>query len=847
MSNKLLLAAGKYISNGICVIATRNNKRAFLKWEHLQDTIITQKEAEIQFNDPRAEALAIITGKSSGNLEIVDLDLKYDITGNLFERYCQAIDVNAPFLRQKLLMVKTRSGGYHFYYRCSEIEGNQKLARRPSTAEELAKDPDDKVKVLFETRGNKGYVIAPPSEGYTTIQNIKGIQSITLDERDIVLSLARSFNELYDEPIKAHKSSTYNPKEFGLSPFDDYNKRGGIVQLLEHHGWKVIQDNTKKTVFRRPGKDEGTSGNFNKDKRWFSVFSTSTVFDTQKAYLPYAVYTILEHNGDFSSAAKKLLAEGFGEQRVHFGDKTERKLFKKKQDGQTNEELIQYLVNNDKKSHEDAADMIAKLNNVWGEKICTFWDVSDSGRPSINRTRLINFLHSTGGFSLYYYDSSSTIFRVVKCESGFVEEVSSEHLKKFLQNYINSLPDTFDGGITSGDLMELILKGANTFFSDSILEFITRSDFDFLKDTAKEAYFPFNNGVVIVTKEKVQLRNYHDIKKVIWKSQVIDYDILIEPEPVKPEFGEFISLISGENEQRYNYACTLIGYLLHKFKDLSKTHAVILAEENDDDSKGGGTGKGLFITAVSKLINTQRIDGKNFKVDKSFAFQRVDLDTKLVVIEDTRKNVDFEGFYTVVTEGITVEKKNKDELFIHYKDSPKFIFTTNYTISGTADHAKRRQLVFEFAPHFSASNTPVMHFKHLFFEDWDKDEWNRFYNFMFLCVQQYFVNSILRVEMTDKIKKKNIKLKYGEEFLFWWEGYLENGCKDFQAATELYSKFLAVNNLERRDYTQTKFGRGMQEAAQSVSGNCVKWRNKLLGNRVEVKLDLEIDKYSINT
>ncbi|HZW71671.1 MAG TPA: DUF5906 domain-containing protein, partial [Hanamia sp.] len=695
---------------------------------------------------------------------------------------------------------------------------------------------EDKFKVLIETRGYKGYVLAPPSEGYKTIQN-KTIPTITVEERDILITLARSFNEIIDVPVKLHKTSTYNPKDFGLSPFDDYNNNGDLNGLLEKHGWTIIKDTALKTVYRRPGKDEGTSGNFNKEKKWFSVFSTSTIFDTQKAYLPYAVYAILEHGGNFTEAAKKLLDEGYGEKRVYFGNKVERGLFKKKQEGLDNNQLAVYLENEEKKSPEEAKDIVEKMNNVWGETICTFWDVSHSGKIIINRTRLINFLYSVGGFSLYYYDSNSTIFRVVKCKDGFVEEVSSEHLKKFLKDYIDNLPDTFDGGITSGDIMELILVGANSFFSDPVLEFLNRSDFDFLKDTAKEAYIPFQNGCVVIKKDKISLLSYAEIKKVIWKSQVIDADILIEDELSATEFGEFVNLISGDDEIRFNYACTLIGYLLHKFKDLSKTHAVILAEENDDDTKGGGTGKGLFVTAISKLINTQRIDGKNFKVDKSFAFQRVDLDTKLVVIEDTRKNVDFEGFYTVVTEGITVEKKNKDELFIHYKDSPKFIFTTNYTISGTADHAKRRQLVFEFAPYFSASNTPVMHFKHLFFEDWDKDEWNRFYNFMFSCIQQYFVNGILRVEMTDKIKKKNIKLKYGEEFLFWWEGYMENGCETFHSATELYSQFLNINNLERRDYAQTRFGRAMQEAAKTVSGDIVKRRNKQDGNRVEVKFE----------
>src|SRR5688500_8975612 len=48
---------------------------------------------------------------------------------------------------------KTPSGGVHLLWRCAEIEGNLKLARRPATPAELLEDPDDLTKVLFETRG----------------------------------------------------------------------------------------------------------------------------------------------------------------------------------------------------------------------------------------------------------------------------------------------------------------------------------------------------------------------------------------------------------------------------------------------------------------------------------------------------------------------------------------------------------------------------------------------------------------------------------------------------------------------------------------------------------------------
>jgi putative DNA primase/helicase len=45
------------------------------------------------------------------------------------------------------------------------IEGNQKLAHRPATAEELVEKPKDHRKVVIETRGQGGWTVEPPSSG----------------------------------------------------------------------------------------------------------------------------------------------------------------------------------------------------------------------------------------------------------------------------------------------------------------------------------------------------------------------------------------------------------------------------------------------------------------------------------------------------------------------------------------------------------------------------------------------------------------------------------------------------------------------------------------------------------
>ena len=333
-------------------------------------------------------------------------------------------------------------------------------------------------------------MVAPPSEGYTIIK--KGINVITSNERDTLFEIMRSFNEIIEEHIvEAFQRPT--SKEYGVSPFDDYNRRADVGEVLLKHGWSVVKDNTERTYYLRPGSQADHSGSFNKDMRLFSVFSVNTPFIVQKGYKPAAVYAILEHNGDFKAAAKALLDLGYGEKKTSFGEKLERQLFSKKQNGATADDLVQFLVQTQKKTISDAVEVVGELEQRWGKEICTFWDIDKKGLPVVNRYKLQVFLTQIGGFRLYFYDPNSTIYRLVRIKDGFVEESSTEQIKRFIKEYVDKLPDSFDGGVTPQDLLELIYKGASVLFSDAFFEFFDRADIDFLQDTSEIAYYPFVN------------------------------------------------------------------------------------------------------------------------------------------------------------------------------------------------------------------------------------------------------------------------------------------------------------------------------------------------------------------
>lgn len=284
-------------------------------------------------------AVGLVCGKPSGNVEVIDIDEKYSLDGKLFENYKRLIHEIDSNLLAKLVVQKTKNGGYHFIYRCSVIGGNTKLANRPTTEEEktetynksyeaeVLKGKDhseatkiaqksktnDKVRVLIETRGLGGQVVCYPSVGYKLIHgDLYSITEITPEEREVLIGVARQFNQFVEE-VQLPKSSGLK-KVKGLSSFDDYNERGDVVSLLVNNGWRVVKQQGQKTIFLRPGQATSqTSGNYDHSKKWFSVFTTSTEFEPEKAYLPYAVFAILECNADFSAASKKLYDLGFGD------------------------------------------------------------------------------------------------------------------------------------------------------------------------------------------------------------------------------------------------------------------------------------------------------------------------------------------------------------------------------------------------------------------------------------------------------------------------------------------------------------------------------------------------------
>ena len=347
MSKEILEKAKEYISLGLSVVPIAKSKTPCLtSWKPLEKEALTVEEINTLFTGEKIRkdyysekynsygikiftnertgpptGLAIICGAVSGNLEVVDVDVKNDREGGtLWEDYSSLIKDTDPELYNRLLIARTVNGGYHLIYRCETIEGNN-----PN----LAKSNGTTAEVLIETRGEGGYIAVDPQPGYEFIQgSIHNIPFITPEERQMLFTAAMSLDQRPPQDSVENKSQeTYTGKSSRLSPFDDYNDRGNVIELLKNHGWTELKTYGQRTYLLRPGEattKAGQSGNLYTDaegKRTLVVFSGSTKFEPGKAYSPSSVFILLECNGDTKKAYRELLAQGYGEPYIPEGEK----------------------------------------------------------------------------------------------------------------------------------------------------------------------------------------------------------------------------------------------------------------------------------------------------------------------------------------------------------------------------------------------------------------------------------------------------------------------------------------------------------------------------------------------
>lgn len=410
----------------------------------------------------------------------------------------------------------------------------------------------------------------------------------------------------------------------------------------------------------------------------------------------------------------------------------------------------------------------------------------DGGKTEIkiNYLKLVELLKNLG---FRRYDKDNEFF-IVKIEDNIVRECSKEEVIDSFENYILSFGDEqLPEGITIELLLNKLYSGIGTYFSDKILGRLRPDEPILFNEHEKDkAFFYYKNGFVEITEADVKLKPYSDLKKCIWENQVLKRRFTkVEISQYSDfSFVKFIHNIANcweshplggrKNKQldlsRLESFKTVIGYLLHSFFE-RELKAVLFTDSriSDDNEANGRSGKTLLLKSLGYVLNREfkksktyvELNGKDFDTSKQFKYQQLGLDTKLLHINDVKRNFKLEDLFNDITEGIKRERKNESPSLIR----SKIALSTNLTIQVNGSSAKGRCIEIELSDYYDDSWTPLKEFDEWFFSDWAEKSWQKFDSFMMDCVRMYLKKGISlpgTINLNERKKVEETSIEFSE-------------------------------------------------------------------------------------
>jgi hypothetical protein len=322
-------------------------------------------------------------------------------------------------------------------------------------------------------------------------------------------------------------------------------------------------------------------------------------------------------------------------------------------------------------------------------------------------------------------------------------------MASFLEQEINE--------VSNDDVRDKLARDNNNTLLQS-LTLLKPIPLEYYKDSKERFGLPFKNGFFYFDdKDKFEIKSkpYNDIsgfftphsiqkREFRYTNEVGNFELFIQR--ISTGSKEF-DKSNNEHTQIVDSFNSMIGYLCHNYKPTESPCIVLTDEGANDENRNGRRGKSMIWNAIQLVTKTMIKGGIEFDPNYTFCFSDLDKSFNLYVIDDVPCNFNFNSLYTQITGGINAQLKGSKANMIEREDSPKFLITSNFLFRCDLNDASTvaRFCEYKIKPYYNVNFSPKDEFNQIFFEDWNETEWNKFYSYIFRCVNYYLVNGLKRI------------------------------------------------------------------------------------------------------
>ena len=435
--------------------------------------------------------------------------------------------------------------------------------------------------------------------------------------------------------------------------------------------------------------------------------------------------------------------------------------------------------------------------------------------------------------------------------NNVIEEVDDVYVQGTFKKHLETMPEIIQldkATIRRNMVLNYMIGRQAKFFDKNILCHLPMINMDQInEDTREEAFFYYSNKCVKVTKDNIELLDYATLNnKYVWADSILTREInLLEFEDDQENnlWANFLFEVCDQDQGRLTVLMQIIGYMMHKYYE-GKMKAIVFTDSRISDDPQGRTGKGLIFKGIRQMMNrnnkTDRgvlctINGKEFNPDNERRYEKCDINTHVIHINDVRNNYDVERHYNEIEDGITVNKKFQLPFTIHAKIG----ISTNRTLKINGDSSLDRFQVFDLSAHYSKDWTPEKEFGKWFFRDFTEHEWNMFDSFMLFSMKSYLKNGLTAYKSIN-LEKRILHEQVGEELINFLKDFpnmaIEEEWNEFGIIPKreydkkaLYDAFIRITSADAKRYSQRRFttklrhykhlSKGWKSDSQDKEGN----------------------------